>query len=179
MAWLSEQRTRQQTRLKTLVQTCNARIARRLKVVSSRSNRVPTPYIPYSCLWIKCNIYLAHLKGQISKFSMARLCERCQRFQDWRLDPRFCDVTGLATSDPLNVTRDSAHQRNLYSSFLKQFRDRLQCSRYDLSTAPNVQRIDRCISRRISQAMPQSRADAEKEVRSWGFSHVFTWSDGP
>jgi len=27
--------------------------------------------------------------------------------------------------------------------------------------------------------MPQSRAAAEKEVASWGFSHIFTWSDGP
>ncbi|KAJ4287184.1 hypothetical protein N0V90_012582 [Kalmusia sp. IMI 367209] len=24
-----------------------------------------------------------------------------------------------------------------------------------------------------------SRKDAESKVRSWGFSHVFTWSDGP
>ncbi|KAF2634694.1 hypothetical protein P280DRAFT_463190 [Massarina eburnea CBS 473.64] len=23
------------------------------------------------------------------------------------------------------------------------------------------------------------RKDAEKEVRSWGFGHVFAWSDGP
>lgn len=27
--------------------------------------------------------------------------------------------------------------------------------------------------------MAKSRASAEKEVRSWGFGHVFTWSDGP
>ncbi|KAM0705686.1 hypothetical protein Q7P35_007046 [Cladosporium inversicolor] len=27
--------------------------------------------------------------------------------------------------------------------------------------------------------MPQSRAAAEKEVASWGFSHIFTWTDGP
>ncbi|KAF1951937.1 hypothetical protein CC80DRAFT_495811 [Byssothecium circinans] len=26
--------------------------------------------------------------------------------------------------------------------------------------------------------MAKSRKDAEKEVRSWGFGHVFTWSDG-
>ncbi|KAK5127196.1 hypothetical protein LTR85_008558 [Meristemomyces frigidus] len=25
----------------------------------------------------------------------------------------------------------------------------------------------------------KSKAQAEAEVRSWGFSHVFTWSDGP
>ncbi|KAF2650150.1 hypothetical protein K491DRAFT_609398 [Lophiostoma macrostomum CBS 122681] len=25
----------------------------------------------------------------------------------------------------------------------------------------------------------KSRKDAESEVRSWGFDHVFTWSDGP
>ncbi|KAF2106696.1 hypothetical protein BDV96DRAFT_507465 [Lophiotrema nucula] len=25
----------------------------------------------------------------------------------------------------------------------------------------------------------KSRKDAEAEVRSWGFAHVFTWSDGP
>ncbi|KAI8966077.1 hypothetical protein F5Y11DRAFT_211586 [Daldinia sp. FL1419] len=25
----------------------------------------------------------------------------------------------------------------------------------------------------------KSRKDYEKEVRSWGFSHVFTWTDGP
>ncbi|KAK0628704.1 hypothetical protein B0T17DRAFT_490023 [Bombardia bombarda] len=24
-----------------------------------------------------------------------------------------------------------------------------------------------------------SRKDAEAEVRAWGFSHVFTWTDGP
>jgi len=24
-----------------------------------------------------------------------------------------------------------------------------------------------------------SRQDAEKEVRSWGFAHVFTWTDSP
>lgn len=27
--------------------------------------------------------------------------------------------------------------------------------------------------------MGKSRASAEAEVRSWGFNHVFTWSDGP
>ncbi|KAI7461829.1 hypothetical protein KC351_g16625 [Hortaea werneckii] len=27
--------------------------------------------------------------------------------------------------------------------------------------------------------MAPSRADAESQVRSQGFSHVFTWSDGP
>lgn len=27
--------------------------------------------------------------------------------------------------------------------------------------------------------MTKSRASAEKEVRSWGFGHVFTWTDGP
>jgi hypothetical protein len=26
---------------------------------------------------------------------------------------------------------------------------------------------------------PRSRKDAEKEVRSWGFSDVFTWTDRP
>ncbi|KAI4852233.1 hypothetical protein E4T44_01620 [Aureobasidium sp. EXF-8845] len=26
---------------------------------------------------------------------------------------------------------------------------------------------------------PKSRKEAEAEVRGWGFSHVFTWSDGP
>ncbi|KAH9889245.1 hypothetical protein F4778DRAFT_398085 [Xylariomycetidae sp. FL2044] len=25
----------------------------------------------------------------------------------------------------------------------------------------------------------QTRKDHEAEVRSWGFSHVFTWTDGP
>ncbi|KAI1479778.1 hypothetical protein F4774DRAFT_380966 [Daldinia eschscholtzii] len=25
----------------------------------------------------------------------------------------------------------------------------------------------------------KSRKDYEAEVRSWGFSHVFTWTDGP
>ncbi|EHL03467.1 hypothetical protein M7I_0409 [Glarea lozoyensis 74030] len=25
----------------------------------------------------------------------------------------------------------------------------------------------------------KSQRDYEKEVRSWGFSHVFTWSDSP
>ncbi|KAI9695588.1 MAG: hypothetical protein M1820_008513 [Bogoriella megaspora] len=25
----------------------------------------------------------------------------------------------------------------------------------------------------------KSRAEAEKEVSSWGFNHVFTWTDGP
>jgi hypothetical protein len=25
----------------------------------------------------------------------------------------------------------------------------------------------------------RSQKDAEGEVRSWGFSHVFTWTDGP
>ncbi|KAF2465027.1 uncharacterized protein BDR25DRAFT_92231 [Lindgomyces ingoldianus] len=25
----------------------------------------------------------------------------------------------------------------------------------------------------------KSRSDAESEVRSWGFNHVFTWTDGP
>ncbi|KAI0073409.1 hypothetical protein K474DRAFT_1603392 [Panus rudis PR-1116 ss-1] len=24
-----------------------------------------------------------------------------------------------------------------------------------------------------------SRAEAEKQVRSWGFPHVYTWTDGP
>jgi hypothetical protein len=29
-------------------------------------------------------------------------------------------------------------------------------------------------------SMPkQPRADDERTVRSWGFSHVFTWTDGP
>merc|ERR1712070_1349923 len=28
-------------------------------------------------------------------------------------------------------------------------------------------------------SMTKSRASAEKEVQSWGFGHVFTWSDGP
>ncbi|KAH7068494.1 hypothetical protein FB567DRAFT_250557 [Paraphoma chrysanthemicola] len=27
--------------------------------------------------------------------------------------------------------------------------------------------------------MPKSRKEAESEVRSWGFNHVFTWTDGP
>ncbi|KAF2682858.1 hypothetical protein K458DRAFT_306481 [Lentithecium fluviatile CBS 122367] len=27
--------------------------------------------------------------------------------------------------------------------------------------------------------MAKSRQEAEKEVASWGFNHVFTWSDGP
>lgn len=27
--------------------------------------------------------------------------------------------------------------------------------------------------------MPKSRKEAEAEVRSWGFKHVFTWTDGP
>lgn len=27
--------------------------------------------------------------------------------------------------------------------------------------------------------MTKSRRDAESEVRSWGFKHVFTWTDGP
>ena len=27
--------------------------------------------------------------------------------------------------------------------------------------------------------MTKSKRVAESEVRSWGFSHVFTWSDGP
>ena len=27
--------------------------------------------------------------------------------------------------------------------------------------------------------MVKSRKDAEKEVRSWGFGHVFTWTDSP
>ncbi|KAF1349294.1 hypothetical protein EJ07DRAFT_140528 [Lizonia empirigonia] len=27
--------------------------------------------------------------------------------------------------------------------------------------------------------MPKSRREAEAEVRSWGFHHVFTWTDGP
>lgn len=27
--------------------------------------------------------------------------------------------------------------------------------------------------------MAKSQHDVEAEVRSWGFSHVFTWSDGP
>lgn len=27
--------------------------------------------------------------------------------------------------------------------------------------------------------MARSRKDAEKEVKGWGFKHVFTWSDGP
>ncbi|EOD47968.1 cupin-type [Neofusicoccum parvum] len=26
---------------------------------------------------------------------------------------------------------------------------------------------------------PKSPRDAEREVRDWGFRHVFTWSDGP
>ncbi|KAL3417179.1 putative cupin related protein [Phlyctema vagabunda] len=25
----------------------------------------------------------------------------------------------------------------------------------------------------------KSQRESEKEVRSWGFSHVFTWTDGP
>jgi hypothetical protein len=29
------------------------------------------------------------------------------------------------------------------------------------------------------ETMTKSRASAEKEVRSWGFGHVFTWTDGP
>jgi hypothetical protein len=32
---------------------------------------------------------------------------------------------------------------------------------------------------REEESMTKSRASAEKEVRSWGFGHVFTWSDGP
>lgn len=28
-------------------------------------------------------------------------------------------------------------------------------------------------------AKSRTRRDAEAEVRSWGFSHVFTWTDGP
>lgn len=27
--------------------------------------------------------------------------------------------------------------------------------------------------------MTKSRREAEAEVRTWGFSHVFTWTDGP
>ncbi|KAF2835561.1 hypothetical protein M501DRAFT_1008522 [Patellaria atrata CBS 101060] len=27
--------------------------------------------------------------------------------------------------------------------------------------------------------VPKSRKEAETEVRSWGFGHVFTWTDGP
>ena len=27
--------------------------------------------------------------------------------------------------------------------------------------------------------MVKSRKEAESEVRSWGFGHVFTWTDGP
>ncbi|KAF2874887.1 hypothetical protein BDV95DRAFT_486048 [Massariosphaeria phaeospora] len=27
--------------------------------------------------------------------------------------------------------------------------------------------------------MARSRKEAEREVRSWGFSHIFTWTDGP
>ncbi|KAF2724455.1 hypothetical protein K431DRAFT_281886 [Polychaeton citri CBS 116435] len=27
--------------------------------------------------------------------------------------------------------------------------------------------------------MTLSHAEAEKQVRSWGFGHVFTWTDGP
>ncbi|KAF2480446.1 hypothetical protein BDY17DRAFT_255268 [Neohortaea acidophila] len=27
--------------------------------------------------------------------------------------------------------------------------------------------------------MARSKKDAEAEVRSWGFNHVFTWTDGP
>ncbi|KAJ9155383.1 hypothetical protein NKR23_g1804 [Pleurostoma richardsiae] len=27
--------------------------------------------------------------------------------------------------------------------------------------------------------MAKSRAEAEAEVKSWGFPHVFTWTDGP
>ena len=27
--------------------------------------------------------------------------------------------------------------------------------------------------------MPNSRSADEKQVRDWGFSHVFTWTDGP
>ena len=27
--------------------------------------------------------------------------------------------------------------------------------------------------------MAKAKKDAESEVRSWGFGHVFTWSDGP
>jgi len=30
-----------------------------------------------------------------------------------------------------------------------------------------------------SLRMVPSRAEAEKQVRSWGFSHVFTWTDHP
>ncbi|KAB5559994.1 hypothetical protein GE09DRAFT_74140 [Coniochaeta sp. 2T2.1] len=26
---------------------------------------------------------------------------------------------------------------------------------------------------------PKSRKESESEVRSWGFSHVFTWTDSP
>ncbi|KAK0656450.1 hypothetical protein B0T16DRAFT_452013 [Cercophora newfieldiana] len=29
------------------------------------------------------------------------------------------------------------------------------------------------------QPKSKSRKDAEAEVRDWGFSHVFTWTDGP
>lgn len=27
--------------------------------------------------------------------------------------------------------------------------------------------------------MPNTRSQDEKQVRDWGFSHVFTWTDGP
>ncbi|KAF1925316.1 uncharacterized protein M421DRAFT_103214 [Didymella exigua CBS 183.55] len=27
--------------------------------------------------------------------------------------------------------------------------------------------------------MPKSRSEAEAEVRSWGYNHVFTWTDSP
>lgn len=30
-----------------------------------------------------------------------------------------------------------------------------------------------------TDAMVKSRKEAESEVRSWGFGHVFTWTDGP
>ncbi|KAK3500726.1 hypothetical protein B0T13DRAFT_466137 [Neurospora crassa] len=29
-----------------------------------------------------------------------------------------------------------------------------------------------------SPSLPLSRKEAESQVRSWGFSHVFTWTDG-
>ena len=31
----------------------------------------------------------------------------------------------------------------------------------------------------ITFSKMKSRAEAEAEVKSWGFDHVFTWSDGP
>jgi len=46
------------------------------------------------------------------------------------------------------------------------------------STIPTLQ-IAHLTGHPHQNTMPQSRAAAEKEVRSWGFNHIFTWSDGP